>query len=461
MNSNVKSIKMRTMPMGKLLATMSLPAIFSMFVQAMYNVVDTMYISRYDVGEDNMITALGYAFPMQMIMLALSLGIGIGCNILISRKLGEKRSIEAANIARTGIIMAVVAGLVFFLLSFFLPKIFLNLMSNIEIIKTYGTQYLSIVMMFSIFNFLEIGITKMLQGMGRMLIPMLAQLIGAITNLILDPIFIFTLDMGVSGAAIATIIGQVVAMLFTVNYISFKKVDISFNFKSYKFKGEYVKEITRAGIPSMVMNSIAAFTNIILNNILKMLNPEEIANAVLTIYFKLQSFVFMPIFGLTQGGLPILSYNYGANIKSRFVTCAKILISVSLTLMTIGFLLFQIFPKNLLDILGPEPQTIALGIPALRIISFVFFPAAFGIIMVSIFQSIDQGSKALIMSLLRQAAFLIPFAFILGKIIGVNGVWLAFPISETLCLIIFAVPLITLIKQSFARKDTELINTIA
>ncbi|MDD2493191.1 MAG: MATE family efflux transporter [Bacilli bacterium] len=461
MNSNVKSIKMRTMPIGKLLAAMSLPAIFSMFVQAMYNVVDTMYISRYDIGQDNMITALGYAFPMQMIMMALSLGIGIGCNILISRKLGERKPNEASNIARTGIIMAIIAGLMFLAFSFFLPRVFLDLMSNIEIIKTYGVQYLSIIMMFSVFIFIEISVTKMLQGMGRMLIPMIAQLIGAITNIILDPIFIFTLDLGVTGAAIATIIGQAAAMLFAVGYIILRKVDISFNFKNFKFKGVYVKEITRAGLPAMVMNSVAAFTNIILNNILKALNPEEIANAVLTIYFKLQSFVFMPIFGLTQGGLPILSYNFGANVKKRFITCAKILISVSLTLMTIGFLLFQIFPKELLDILGPEPQTIALGIPALRIISFAFFPAAFGVIMISIFQSIDHGSKALIMSLLRQAAFLVPLAFILGKAMGIEGVWLSFPIAEALCLILFAVPLIKLIKQSFARKDAELLNAVA
>jgi putative MATE family efflux protein len=316
MNSNVKSIKMRTMPIGKLLAAMSLPAIFSMFVQAMYNVVDTMYISRYDIGQDNMITALGYAFPMQMIMMALSLGIGIGCNILISRKLGERKPNEASNIARTGIIMAIIAGLMFLAFSFFLPRVFLDLMSNIEIIKTYGVQYLSIIMMFSVFIFIEISVTKMLQGMGRMLIPMIAQLIGAITNIILDPIFIFTLDLGVTGAAIATIIGQAAAMLFAVGYIILRKVDISFNFKNFKFKGVYVKEITRAGLPAMVMNSVAAFTNIILNNILKALNPEEIANAVLTIYFKLQSFVFMPIFGLTQGGLPILSIILVLMLKS-------------------------------------------------------------------------------------------------------------------------------------------------
>ncbi|HKM30502.1 MAG TPA: MATE family efflux transporter [Bacilli bacterium] len=460
MDSNVKSIRMRTMPVGKLLAMMSLPAIFSMLVQAMYNVVDTMYISRYDVGEDTMITALGYAFPMQMIILALSLGIGIGSSILISRKLGEKKPQEASNIARTGIIMAIIVGLMFFGFSFFLPKLFLDLMSNIEATKTYGVQYLSIVMMFSIFLYIEMGITKMLQGMGRMLIPMLAQLIGAITNIVLDPIFIFKLDLGVKGAAIATIIGQATAMIFTVTYIIFKKVDISFSFKNFKFEKKYVTEITKAGLPPMVMNSLAAFTNIVLNNILKMLNPEEITNAVLIIYFKLQSFVFMPIFGLTQGGLPILSYNYGANIKKRFIQCAKILIFTALTLMTIGFLLFQIFPKNLLDILGPEQQTIDLGIPALRIISFAFFPAAFGIIMINIFQAINHGTKALLMSVLRQAVFLIPLAFILGKTFGIEGVWLSFPISEALCVLIFAIPLMKLLKQSFAIKDAELLSTV-
>ncbi|MDD3171078.1 MAG: MATE family efflux transporter [Bacilli bacterium] len=459
MNSNEKSLKMRTMPMGKLLMVMSLPAILSMFVQAMYNVVDTMYISRYDVGEDNMITALGYAFPMQMIILAIALGIGIGSNILISRKLGERKPAEAANIARTGIIMAVISGLVFFGFSFFLPEMFLDIMSNIEVIRLYGTEYLSVVMMFSIFIYIEITITKSLQGMGRMMVPMIAQLIGAITNIVLDPVFIFTLDMGVKGAAIATVAGQATAMCFALGYILIKKVDISFNFKGYKFKGEYVKEITKAGLPAMFMNSLAAITNIILNNILKMLNPEEIANAVLTIYFKLQSFIFMPIFGLTQGGLPILSYNYGANIKKRFTNASKIMLISSFSLMLVGFIIFQVFPETLLGLLQPEQKTIDMGIPALKIISYAFFPAALSIVMVNMFQAIGHGSKALIMSLLRQAIFLIPFAFILGEIMGVKGVWLSYPLAEFFCSIIFIFPLIILVKKSFAQKTAEIINT--
>lgn len=455
MNSNEKSLKMRNDPIGKLIATMSLPAIFSMFVQSMYNVVDTMYISRYDVGSDNMITALGYAFPMQMIIMAIALGIGIGSNILISRKLGERKKEESSTIARTGIVMAVIAGIVFFGFSFFLPELFLKLMSNIPLIREYGVKYLSIVMMCSIFMYVEICITKMLQGMGRMIVPMVAQLIGAITNIILDPILIFSFDMGIEGAAIATVIGQAASMIYVVIYVLIKSIDISLSYKGFKLLWKNIKEIINAGAPAMVMNSIAAFTNIILNNILKALDPEETANAVLTLYFKLQSFVFMPIFGLTQGGLPILSYNYGANIKNRFDKALKFMFIISFSLMTVGFILFQVLPRALLNILGPEDKTIEMGILAIRIISYSFFPAAFGIIITNTFQAIGSGSKALLMSLLRQAVLLIPISYILGKMIGIEGVWVSYPIAEGLCALIFAYPLYHSIKKNFNLKNME------
>lgn len=454
-NVNEKSLKMRTMPMTKLIFSMSLPAILSMFVQALYNIVDTKYVSTYDVGSTNAVTALGYAFVVQMIAMAFGFGISIGGTILISRKLGERKVDEASTCAKTAIVMAVGMGLVMFGLSFIIPSLYMKEVSGVEQIQIYGIEYLSIVMMCSIFMMVELTLTKMLQGMGRMIVPMICQLAGAITNIILDPIFIFNLNMGISGAAIATVIGQFVSLLIVLIYVCIKNLDISINFKSFRFKFKYAKEIIVAGVPVLVMNSISAIVNIVLYAILRKLDVTEVSVGVLSVYFKLQSFVFMPVFGLTQGGLPILSYNFGANILSRFKKGLMILYVTSLSVMIIGFALFQLFPIQLLSFLSITDNALEIGKVALRIISLSFIPAAFGIISTTAFQAVGHGNKALIMSLLRQGVFLIPLAYLFSRFMDVKGVWMAYPVAETLCILIFFPILLVVIKKVFDKKENE------
>lgn len=455
MNSDIKSLKLRNMPMGKLIFSMSLPAIFSMLIQALYNIVDTMYISNYDTT-GNGVVALGYAFIIQTIVLALALGVGIGANILISRKLGEGKQEEASNIARTSLIMSIVVGVVIMLCGFFIPKWFMRASSGVEVVQTYGIEYLEIIMFVCIFMMIEINLSKMLQSMGRMIIPMISQLVGAIVNIILDPIFIFDLEMGIKGAAIATVLGQFAAFAIVFIYVLTHKLDVNLNFKNYKFNLVDVKNTFFSGVPTIIMNSLSAIINIILYALLRGLDPSEQSIGVLSLFFKLQSFVFMPIFGLTQGGLPILSYNFGANLQSRFKKGLLILYATAFSVMLIGFLLFQLAPDFILSIFSLEADTMDMGRNALKIMSYLFLTAGISVISITTFQSIGYGTNALLMSVLRQAGFLIPFAFIFSSFMGLNGVWLAYPLAETLCSLIFLPILILCYKKAFMKKNKGL-----
>lgn len=453
MNNKDSSLKLRNMPVGKLIFVMSMPAIFSMFVQALYNVIDTMYISKYDT---NAVVALGYAFVIQMIILAFALGIGIGGNILISRKLGEGRKDDASDYGKTSLLLSITFGLIFFILSWFLPKLFMNLSSGVNEVREYGIEYLHVILCFGMFIMIETNLSKMLQSMGRMIVPMICQLTGAIVNIILDPIFIFNLGLGVKGAAIATILGQVSACLIAVIYTLTHKLDISLNFKNYHFHIRYVGDIFYAGIPTIIMNSIGAFVNVVLYGILRKLDPSELSIGVLSLYFKLQSFVFMPVFGLTQGGLPILSYNYGANIKERYRKCLLILFGVALSVMLVGFTLFQTIPGTLLSLFSLEEEAMNLGRNAIRIMSYSFLTAGVSIIAVNAFQSLGKGLFALLMSILRQAGLLIPLAIILSISLGVNGVWISFPIAEVACTVTFIPILIVYYHKAFQKKNLEM-----
>ncbi len=447
------------MPVGRLLARMSIPAMTSMMIQALYNIVDTFYVSLIDPSSNIMITAVGYALPMQIIIMAFALGIGIGTTVLVARKLGERNKREASNVAQTGLIMALVSGGVFFVLSFFVSGPFMDLMSDIPDIIYYGQQYLRIVMMFSVFLFIEIVCNKILQGQGRMIVPMITQIIGAVVNIILDPILIFGWfglpEFGVRGAAIATIIGQCCAMIFVLIYIFTQKMDINLNIRNLKIRGRYIGEIFKTGAPTILINSIGSLTNIALNNILKGIDVEEKANAVLTLYFKIQNFVFMPVFGLNQGGLPILSYNYGSGDKERYMRTFGLMLRSAFIILFIGFIIFQAFPEGLIRIFTSEESTISIGKNAFRIISLSFLPAAFGIILTVTFQSISYGHSALLMSFLRQALLLIPSAFLLGKFLGLKYIWLSFPISEFIVAVVFYPIIRKIINEVFARKKVE------
>lgn len=442
-----------------MLARMSIPAMTSMMIQALYNIVDTFYVSLIDPSSNIMITAVGYALPMQIIIMAFALGIGIGTTVLVARKLGERNKREASNVAQTGLIMALVSGGVFFVLSFFVSGPFMDLMSDIPDIIYYGQQYLRIVMMFSVFLFIEIVCNKILQGQGRMIVPMITQIIGAVVNIILDPILIFGWfglpEFGVRGAAIATIIGQCCAMIFVLIYIFTQKMDINLNIRNLKIRGRYIGEIFKTGAPTILINSIGSLTNIALNNILKGIDVEEKANAVLTLYFKIQNFVFMPVFGLNQGGLPILSYNYGSGDKERYMRTFGLMLRSAFIILFIGFIIFQAFPEGLIRIFTSEESTISIGKNAFRIISLSFLPAAFGIILTVTFQSISYGHSALLMSFLRQALLLIPSAFLLGKFLGLKYIWLSFPISEFIVAVVFYPIIRKIINEVFARKKVE------
>lgn len=451
-NENIQQEnKMRNTPIGKLLLAMAIPAIFSMLVQALYNVVDSLYVSRIS-NENTELTALNYAFPIQMICLAISLGIGIGTSSVISRRLGEKNQKMADNAAKTGIFLAIIAYIIILVCSFFVPKLFMNIYNDTQEIKELSISYLSIVMAFSIGSMLEVVISKILQGTGNMIIPMISQLIGAITNIILDPIFIFApglgiglpfgLGLGVKGAAIATVIAQCVSGLFVTLVIVLKKQQVSFNFKEFKLIRQTIKDIFNVGISVTIMNSINALTTIILNLIL-----TSSGVTILGTYFKVQSFIFMPVFGLTQGAMPIMGYNFGARSKERFLKTIKLSLYASLSVMFIGLLLFQ-FGANIITDVFNFGEISSLAAKAFRIISLCFIPAAISIIISSMFQAIGHGYKSMLMSILRQAVILIPCAILLKNIFqSDNGVWAAYPISELLCCVTFSIVAILTLKK--------------
>ena len=446
------SNKLRHMPIGKLIIVMSVPAMFSMLIQSLYNIVDSIYVSKLGPTALN---AVSLAFPMQMLIIAFALGIGIGTSSYISRKMGERKIEEANQVAKTGIILAVIMGLIFIIVGLTLSRPFLSLMSSDQEAIELGTQYLNVVMGLSIFVFIEITATKILQGVGNMIVPMLCQLVGAITNIILDPIFIFNLELGVKGAAIATVIGQFMAMLLAVGTFVFRKQEISISLRNFKFKKEYLFKILNVGLPVTIMNSVASITTTILNSLLtnSYVDPElgKAAVNVLGIYFKLQSFIFMPIFGINQGGIPILAYNYGANIKKRFTKALGLMICIAFVIMIIGFSLFQIMPLTLLSLFHPNENMIYIGKDALRIISLSFFPAAFSIIFGMSFQALGHGFKSLLMSLFRQLIILIPSAYIISKI-SLSNIWYAYVIAEIMACIVFVPIAIHTINKAFRLK---------
>jgi putative MATE family efflux protein len=458
MNKNARSLRMGTMPVGKLLFSMSFPAIISMLVHAIYNVVDSYYLAQYS-ATDFELKALSFAFPMQIFIIAFAVGIGIGTSSLIARKLGEKEYQDASNAARTGIILAIIAAGMFALLAFTIVKPYMNLVSNIPEVQANGQAYLTIVMAFSIGLFLEIIGNRILQGMGRMVVPMITQLIGAITNIILDPILIFGRfgfpEMGIQGAAIATVIAQGLACIFVMSTLFFqrKKYEITLSFKGFQLRKENIWGIVKVGAPATLMNSLSSITILSMNTMLTNLDPSENGNAALVIYFRLQSFIYMPIFGLTQGGMPILGYNFGANNRKRFNHTFRLLILTSWSIMIFGTILFQFGANRLLQLFTESPDLISIGSSALRIISFGYVAASTAIIISIMFQAIGHGFKSLFLQLFRQMLFLVPLAFILSSFIGINGVWLAFPIGEVLVTIIFVPIAYRVIQREFSKKE--------
>lgn len=448
------SQKMGVMPVGKLLASMAIPAMCSMLVQSMYNIVDSIFVAK--ISEDAL-TAVSLAFPMQMLILSFALGASIGANSLIARRLGEGRKAEASSAATNGIFIALINYAIFFFVGFLFAEPFIAMFSDNAQLVEMGASYLRIVMVLSFgMHFACMG-EKILQSTGNMIVPMISQIIGALVNIILDPIMIFGLlgfpALGVAGAAYATVAGQIVAMIYVLMMLIFGRHDVHVRLKGFRPDGTAIREILKVGVPTTVMNAIGSVTTTGMNKIL--MSYSSTAVAVIGIYFKLQSFVFMPVFGLTQGAMPILGYNFGANKRKRFMRTVELSLAVAAIIMVAGTLIFCIIPDKLLMIFDAGPEMLRIGTVALRTISFCFIGAAFGIIMSTMFQAMGHGIKSLMMSLLRQLVVILPAAWLLGNAFGLDGVWYAYPIAEYITFAVFAPMAVSTVKREFERKQPQ------
>ncbi|MBR2062420.1 MAG: MATE family efflux transporter, partial [Anaerotignum sp.] len=421
--------KMGVMPVNKLLISMSLPMMASMLVQALYNIVDSMFVARLS---ESALTAVSLAFPAQNLMIAVGTGTGVGINALISRSLGEKNKERANLMANNGLILYVLSGIVFALFGLFGSEIFFKLQTDDPEIVRLGTDYLRICCLLSTAIFLQFGFERILQATGRTFYTMLTQGLGAIINIIMDPILIFGLfgvpAMGIKGAAIATVFGQVCAACLACWFNKKKNDDIVINPKKYHLQAHAVKTIYSIGVPSICMASIGSIMTFGMNKIL--IAFTSTAAAVFGVYFKLQSFIFMPVFGMNNGMVPIIGFNYGARKPDRLMATMKLATKYAMSIMTVGTIVFWALTPQLLGIFNASEQMLEIGIPALRLISLSFLIAGFNIIRISTMQALGHGVISLTVSVLRQLFVLLPSAFIFSRIWGLNATWMAFPIAE-------------------------------
>lgn len=433
-NIQMNENKMGVMSENKLLLSMSIPMMISMLVQALYNIVDSLFVARID---EQALTAVSYAFPLQTLIIALSGGTCVGINALLSRALGEKNEKKVNAYAMNGIFVMGIVYIVFFVLGLLAVRPFYEMQTNNSRIVEYGVDYLTIVLCASIGICMQFVFEKLLQSTGKTIHTMFTQMLGAIINLILDPILIFGLlgapKMGVAGAAVATVIGQIAAgVLALVLNLKCNK-EIHFTIKGFRPSFSVIKQIYVIGLPSIIMQSIGSIMVVGMNAILG--SFTETAVAVFGIYFKMQSFVFMPIFGLNNGMVPIVAYNYGAKRKDRVLKVVKLSVMYAMSIMLVGFVLFQTIPNLMLKLFDASDNMYKIGIPALRIISIHFIMAGFNIIGGTMFQALGCAVYSMITSICRQLIVLLPAAFILSKIGSVTTVWWAFPIAEIMALI--------------------------
>ncbi|UWP60398.1 MATE family efflux transporter [Ruminococcus gauvreauii] len=428
--------KMGTMPVNRLLLSMSLPMIISMIVQALYNVVDSIFVSFIS---ENALTAVSMAFPIQNLMISVGAGLGVGINALLSRSLGEKNQEKANQTAVQGIFLVAISFLLFLMFGVFGSSAFMHSQTNISEILESGTIYLTICSSLSFAIFGQMTFERLLQSTGRTMYTMITQGTGAVINIILDPILIFGYlgfpKLGVAGAAIATVFGQFVAFLLAVFFNLRKNTDIQISFRGFRPHARILKEILAVGIPSIIMQAISSVMTFGMNKILFRFSPTAVA--VFGAYFKLQSFVFMPVFGLNNGMVPIIAYNYGAGKRDRLIKTIKLSIAYAVGIMLAGLITIQLIPGSLLGMFNASPQMLEIGIPALRIISLSFVFAGYCIITSSVFQALGNGIYSMIVSIVRQIVILLPVAYLFSKTGVLSAVWLAFPIAElaslTLC----------------------------
>lgn len=445
---------MGVMPVNKLIITMSLPMILSMLVQALYNVVDSMFVAQIS---ENALTAVSLAFPAQNLMIAVATGTGVGINANLSRNLGEKNFDRANQIADHAIFLAFCSYLVFAIFGIVFAEQFFLLQTDIPDIVEYGTSYLRICTVCSIGLFGEIAFERLMQSTGKTFYTMIVQGIGAIINIILDPICIFGLfgvpKMGVAGAAVATVAGQIIACIVGFFLNRAKNTDIKLSFKGFRPDKAIIGHIYSVGVPSIIMASIGSVMTFGMNKIL--IGFSSTATAVFGVYFKLQSFVFMPVFGLNNGTVPIIAYNYGARKPDRIMKTLKLAIVYAVSIMLIGFAVFQTVPDKLLMIFNASEMMLEIGVPALKTISISFLFAGFCIVCSSMFQALGHGMMSLWISVVRQLIVLLPVAFILSKIGGLSYVWYSYPIAELFSVVLSSLFLINIYRKNIVPLKNE------
>ena len=425
---------MGEMDEGKLLISMAFPIMLSMLVQALYNIVDSIYVAR--VSED-CLSALSLAFPAQNIMIGLGTGTGVGVTTLVSRALGRRDSRSASRVAGNGIFLSVCCWAVMALFGIFGARAFISSQTSLPEISQHADRYLQIVTIGSLFLYLEICVERLLQSTGLTRLSMWTQMVGAITNIILDPFFIFGWcglpAMGTAGAATATVIGQALAAALGFFLHFTRNVELRISLPDLRPEPRIIGDVYRIGFPSIIMMVIGSITNYLMNLIL--IGFTATAIAVYGVYFKIQSFFFMPVFGLNNALIPIIGYNYGARKKARIYRTFRYGVLYASCFMVLGFLIFQLFPRQLLGVFNPSEAMLAIGVPALRRISISFLFAGFCIVAGSVCQALDHSMASMIVSILRQLLALIPAAWLLSRTGDVNNVWWAFPIAEVISLL--------------------------
>ncbi len=433
MQNQERSQMLGTMPMNRLVPKVSVPIMISMLVQALYNVVDGIFVARYSADA---FTAVSLVFPIQMLMIAVSTGLGVGINSLISRRLGEGNNRGALNAARNGIFLELCGFVLFCLFGLIAAKPFMRVFTDQTALQEMGGDYLRIVTVFSFGLFLSVVFERMMQATGNTVLSMSTQLTGAIMNIILDPVMIFGMKMGVAGAAWATVIGQICGMALGYYLNQTRNRELKFTVRGFRPEGKTIRGILSVGFPSVIMQAISSVMNVLMNLIL--MPYGNIAVNVLGVYFKLQSFVFMPVFGLSNGMVAIVGYNYGARLKERVYAAVRVALRLAMMIMGVGMLLFLLVPQALLSLFEAEGagDLTSMGVVALRVISLSFLMAAAGITLSTVFQAVGKGMYSLIMSLCRQLVVLIPSAYVLSHLLGVNAVWWSFPIAEVVSLAI-------------------------
>ena len=439
--------KMGTMPENKLLLSMAVPMMISMLVQALYNIVDSIFVSR--ICEDAL-TAVSMAFPWQNIVISIAVGFGVGINALLSRALGQKNAERVNQVAVNGLLLAGLSYLLVLVAGLIGIRAYMRTQTDIETIVNYGITYLNICILCSFGVFVEITFERFLQATGRTVYSMITQLTGAITNIILDPILIFGLlgfpKLGIAGAAWATVIGQCVGAVVAVMLNHFKNPEVHLRLRHIRPNGRLMGEITAISIPSIIMSCISSLTCFVMNMIL--IAYSSTAVAVFGVYFKLQSFVFMPVFGLNNGMVPIIAYNYGAQKPERIHKTIHLGMVYAVAIMVVGLLVFQLIPKELLLMFDASDAMLEIGAPALRIMSLAFVFAGIGIVSGSSCQAFGYSVYSMLISIARQIVVLIPAAYLLSLTGVLRSIWFAFPIAEIFSLILSLFFLRTTLKKT-------------